>query len=173
MCLFSQYVEKLFVHKTAADQLSVAQKMWESVRANDMKAVYHHIVASNADVNIIYGQASVNSSVTLAKAMLLQDQPTAVLDYSSSCLLGDSLQKSSTMSSFSSVGTSDNINEVDDCFEGFTLLHLACLTSDMAMVELLLQYGANVNSIDLKGRTPLHHCILRGKHLFAKLLLTR
>ncbi|RZS07377.1 hypothetical protein BHM03_00038207 [Ensete ventricosum] len=72
-----------------------------------------------------------------------------------------------------SVGTSDNINEVDDCFEGFTLLHLACLTSDMAMVELLLQYGANVNSVDLKGRTPLHHCILRGKHLFAKLLLTR
>ncbi|CAL9754446.1 unnamed protein product [Musa acuminata subsp. burmannicoides] len=169
----AKYVEKLFVHKTAADQLSVAQNMWESVRANDMKAVYHHIVASNADVNIIYGQASINSSVTLAKAMLLQDQPTAVLDYSSSCLLGDSLQKSSTMSSFSSVGTSDNINEVDDCFEGFTLLHLACLTSDMAMVELLLQYGANVNSIDLKGRTPLHHCILRGKHLFAKLLLTR
>ncbi|CAL9053670.1 unnamed protein product [Musa banksii] len=169
----AKYAEKFFVHKTTADQLSVAQQMWDSVRANDKKAVYHHIVASDADVNIIYGQASVNSSLTLAKAMLLQDQPTAVLDRSSSCLLGDSLQMSSTVGSRSSVSTSDDRNELEEFLEGFTLLHLACLTADMGMVELLLQYGANVNSTDLRGRTPLHHCILRGRHLFAKLLLTR
>ncbi|WOK96651.1 ADP-ribosylation factor GTPase-activating protein AGD3-like isoform X1 [Canna indica] len=169
----AKYAEKLFVHKTALDHLSVAQQMWDSVRGNDKKTVYHQIVASDADVNIIYGQASVNTCLTLAKAMLLQDQPIAVLDHSSSCLLGDSLQKSSTLSSISSAGTSDDRKEVDECFEGFTLLHLACLISDMGMVELLLQYGANVNSTDSRGRTPLHHCILRGRHLFAKLLLAR
>ncbi|KAG6495451.1 hypothetical protein ZIOFF_043275 [Zingiber officinale] len=169
----AKYADKLFVQKTAGDQISVAQQMWDSVCANDKKAVYHHIVASDAGVHIVYGSASANSSLTLAKAMLLQDQPTAVLDRSSSCLLSDTLHKSSTMSSISSAGNSDNRYELNECFEGFTLLHLACLTSDMGMVELLLQYGANVNSTDVKGRTPLHHCILRGRHLLAKLLLTR
>ncbi|XP_065015370.1 ADP-ribosylation factor GTPase-activating protein AGD3-like isoform X4 [Musa acuminata AAA Group] len=168
----AKYAEKLFVHKTA-DQLSKAQQMWDSVCANDTKAVYHHIVASDADVNVTYRQASINSSLTLENTILLADQTSVAHDHRSSCLLGKSLQMSSTMSCISSLGTSDVRNEVDECLEGFTLLHLACLTSDIGMVELLLQYGANVNSTDFKGRTPLHHCILRGRQLFAKLLLTR
>ncbi|CAI9278135.1 unnamed protein product [Lactuca saligna] len=60
-----------------------------------------------------------------------------------------------------------------DEFEGCTLLHLACETADIGMIELLLQYGANVNVPDSRGQTPLHHCILRGKSAFARLLLTR
>ncbi|XP_064974418.1 ADP-ribosylation factor GTPase-activating protein AGD3-like isoform X4 [Musa acuminata AAA Group] len=168
----AKYAEKLFVHKTA-DQLSKAQQMWDSVCANDTKAVYHHIVALDADVNITYRQASINSSLTLENTILLADQTSVAHDHRSSCLLGKSLQMSSTMSCISSSSTSDIRNEVDECLEGFTLLHLACLTSDIGMVELLLQYGANVNSTDFKGRTPLHHCILRGRQLFAKLLLTR
>jgi Arf-GAP with coiled-coil, ANK repeat and PH domain-containing protein len=36
-----------------------------------------------------------------------------------------------------------------------------------------LQYGANVNMTDSRGRTPLHHCILKGRTLHAKLLLSR
>ncbi|KAG6534916.1 hypothetical protein ZIOFF_008824 [Zingiber officinale] len=108
-----------------------------------------------------------NTSLTLTKAMLLQNQTTAMEDHSSSCLLSDTLHKSSTMNSIDSAGNSDNIYELDECFEGFTLLHLACLTSDMGMVELLLQYGANVNSTDVR-RTPLHHCILIGRHSSAK-----
>ncbi|THU59712.1 hypothetical protein C4D60_Mb07t04930 [Musa balbisiana] len=168
----AKYAEKLFVHKTA-DQLSKAQQMWDSVCANDTKAVYHHIVALEADVNITYRQASINSSLTLENTILLADQTSVAHGHRSSCLLGKSLQMSSTMSCISSSGTSDIRNEVDECLEGFTLLHLACLTSDIDMVELLLQYGANVNSTDFKGRTPLHHCILRGRQLFSKLLLTR
>ncbi|CAL9197644.1 unnamed protein product [Musa hybrid cultivar] len=168
----AKYAEKLFVHKTA-DQLSKAQQMWDSVCANDTKAVYHHIVALDADVNVTYSQASINSSLTLENTILLADQTSVAHGHRSSCLLGKSLQMSSTMSCISSSGTSDIRNEVDECLEGFTLLHLACLTSDIGMVELLLQYGANVNSTDFKGRTPLHHCILRGRQLFAKLLLTR
>lgn len=64
-------------------------------------------------------------------------------------------------------------SKMDECFEGCSLLHLACQTADIGMIELLLQYGANVNALDLKGRTPLHHCVLKGRHSLAKLLLSR
>ncbi|CAA6660045.1 unnamed protein product [Spirodela intermedia] len=57
--------------------------------------------------------------------------------------------------------------------QGFSLLHLACQTADLGMAELLLQYGANVNAADLKGQTPLHHCVLEGKNDLAKLFLSR
>lgn len=57
--------------------------------------------------------------------------------------------------------------------EGCSLLHLACQTADIGMVELLLQYGANINVLDSNGRTPLHYCIMRGKSAIAKMLLMR
>jgi Arf-GAP/coiled-coil/ANK repeat/PH domain-containing protein len=57
--------------------------------------------------------------------------------------------------------------------DGCTLLHLACETADIGMLELLLQYGANVNATDSRGQTPLDRCILKGRNTFAKLLLTR
>lgn len=41
------------------------------------------------------------------------------------------------------------------------------------MVELLLQYGANVNASDSSGRTLLHLCILSEKYAIVELLLTR
>ncbi|XP_072991244.1 ADP-ribosylation factor GTPase-activating protein AGD3-like [Typha latifolia] len=171
----AKYAEKYFVCKDKADQdhLDVAQQMWNNVHANDKKAVYHLIVTSNADVNVMYGHTLCNSSLTLAKAMLLQEQPSTLFDRSSSCLVDDSLSKASAVSSLCPVSTSEDTGESDDCLEGFSLLHLACRTADMGMIELLLQYGANVNATDLKGRTPLHHCILKGRHLYTKLLLSR
>ncbi|PIN04889.1 Myotrophin [Handroanthus impetiginosus] len=62
---------------------------------------------------------------------------------------------------------------VDEVFDGCSLLHLACQTADMGMVELLLQHGANVNAFDSRGQTPLHHSIMRGRNGIAKLLLQR
>ncbi|KAJ8772473.1 hypothetical protein K2173_027650 [Erythroxylum novogranatense] len=50
---------------------------------------------------------------------------------------------------------------------------LACLTADIGMVELLLQYGANINACDSKGRTPLHYCIISRRSGMAKWLLMR
>ncbi|KAK1270431.1 ADP-ribosylation factor GTPase-activating protein AGD3 [Acorus gramineus] len=168
----AKYAEKAFVRRPKADLLLfVAQRMWASVRNNDKKSVYHHIVASDADVNVVYGQAAFNSSLTLAKAMLLQEQPSPVFDRSLSS--GDSLQKTSATSSMNLLSTSGDRADFDECLEGCSLLHLACQTADVGMIELLLQYGANINAPDSRGQTPLHHCILRGRSMFAKLLLTR
>ncbi|KAF8390750.1 hypothetical protein HHK36_025277 [Tetracentron sinense] len=169
--IHAKYAEKLFVRKPKDDKhlLSVAQHMWDSVRTNDKKAVYRHIVNSEADVNALHGQASFSTSLTLAKVMLLQEQ--AGIDRNYCCLAGDSLGKTSA-SSLNSVSTSED-QIIEEYLDGCSLLHLACQTADIGMIELLLQYGANINAPDSIGQTPLHHCILRGRTVFAKLLLTR
>jgi hypothetical protein len=59
---------------------------------------------------------------------------------------------------------------------GYTALHLACNGSDRIfqrhkIVELLLQRNADVNALDDKGRTPLHHAAGTGVLEAAKLLV--
>ncbi|KAK8936575.1 ADP-ribosylation factor GTPase-activating protein AGD3 [Platanthera zijinensis] len=171
----AKYAEKAFVRKPRSDQYSLlaAQMIWDSVLSNDKKAVYRHIVSSNADVNAVYQQASFINSLTLAKEMLLQEQTGLISDRSSSCNISESENWASALNSFSSTSTTENKNEPDEIFEGFSLLHLACQTADVGMVELLLQYGANINVVDRKMMSPLHHCILRGRHAFTKLLISR
>ncbi|XVE50029.1 hypothetical protein DITRI_Ditri01bG0129400 [Diplodiscus trichospermus] len=167
--IHAKYAEKLFVRKQKDKQHphSVAQQIWEGVRANDKKAVYRYIVNCEADVNAMYEQSS-GSSLTLAKVMLLQEH--TIVDSNSTYIMGDSSDRSSA-SSFNLVGTSEG--QTMDDFDGCTLLHLACETADFGMLELLLQYGANINSMDSRGQTPLHRCILKGKAAPAKLLLAR
>ncbi|OMO85044.1 Arf GTPase activating protein [Corchorus olitorius] len=167
--IHAKYAEKLFVRKSKDKQHphSVAQQIWEGVRANDKKAVYRYIVNCEADVNAVYEQSSA-SSLTLAKVMLLQEHTT--VDNHSSYITGDSSDRSSA-SSFNLVGTSEGQTMED--LDGCTLLHLACETADIGMLELLLQYGANINATDSRGQTPLHRCILKGKAALSKLLLTR
>ncbi|XP_034711357.1 ADP-ribosylation factor GTPase-activating protein AGD3 isoform X1 [Vitis riparia] len=168
--IHAKYAEKLFVRKPKDNQYPclVTQQIWDAVRTNDKKAVYRYIVNSEADVNVVYEQTLCNSSLTLAKVMLLQEQTS--LDHSSRCLTGDSFDKSSVSSS-NAASTSEGQTMED--FDGWSLLHLACETADIGMLELLLQYGANINACDSRGQMPLHRCILRGKATFAKLLLTR
>ncbi|KAH1120476.1 hypothetical protein J1N35_003636 [Gossypium stocksii] len=167
--IHAKYAEKLFVRKPKDKQNPnpVAQQIWEGVRANDKKAVYRYIVNCEADINAVYEQ-SPGPSLTLAKALLLQEHANA--DNSSSYITADSSDRSSA-SSFNLVGTSES--QITDDLDGCTLLHLACETADLGMLELLLQYGANINAMDSRSQTPLHRCIHRGKTAFAKLLLTR
>ncbi|GAV88607.1 Ank_2 domain-containing protein [Cephalotus follicularis] len=167
--IHAKYAEKLFVRKPKDSQYihSVTEQIWEAVRANDRKVVYHHIVNSEADVNAVYEKAS-SSSLTLAKVMLMQERTS--LDHSSSCLAGYSLDQSS-ISSLTMAGVNE-VQSVED-LDGCTLLHLACETADIGMLELLLQYAANICATDSRGQTPLHHCILRGRAIFARLLLSR
>lgn len=169
--IHAKYAEKLFVRKPKDRQYPnlVAQQIWEAVHANDKKAVYRHIVNSEPDVNAVYKQASCGSNLTLAKVMLLHEQPS--LEHSASCLTGgDSLDRSS--SSSLNLGCTSGGQTMED-LDGCTLLHLACETADIGMLELLLQYGAYINATDSRGHTPLHRCVLRGKTVFIKLLLTR
>ncbi|PON91794.1 Arf GTPase activating protein [Trema orientale] len=168
--IHAKYAEKLFLRRPKDRQYPhlVAQQIWEGVHANDKKAVYRHIVNSEPEVNAIYKQASYGSSLTLAKVMLLHEQPS--LEHSTSCSTGDSLNRSSTSSlNLGCTSEGQTMQDLDGC----TLLHLACETGDLGMLELLVQYGANVNATDLRGQTPLHRCILRGRTTFTKWLLTR
>ncbi|KAJ0969263.1 hypothetical protein J5N97_022140 [Dioscorea zingiberensis] len=172
----AKYADKAFVRrppKADQDHLLVAKQMWDGVHANDKKAVYHHIVASNATVNAVYGHTPSTSSLTLAKALLLQEHSGTLLDRSSSSLASETLNKASPASSPHSTVAPEDMIDSGEIINGFSLLHLACHTADVGMVELLLQYGANVNIPDLQGRTPLHHCIIKGRHAFSKVLLSR
>ncbi|XP_057485579.1 ADP-ribosylation factor GTPase-activating protein AGD3-like [Actinidia eriantha] len=163
--IHAKYADKLFVWKPR-DNRTVAQQMWEAVCINDKKAVYRLIVNSEADVSAVYEQANCKS-LTLAKVMLLQEQTS--LDHNSSIVVGDSTAM--YLNSLHLGGTSEGHATED--IEGCSLLHLACETADIGMLELLLQYGANINASDSRGQTPLHRCILGGKTAFVKLLLTR
>ncbi|XP_022725760.1 ADP-ribosylation factor GTPase-activating protein AGD3-like isoform X3 [Durio zibethinus] len=166
--IHAKYAEKLFVRKPKDKQHrhSVAQQIWEGVHANDKKAVYRYIVNCEADVNAVYEQSS-GSSLTLAKVMLLQEHSNVD---NSSYITGNSSDRSSA-NSFNLRGSSEG-QSMDD-LDGCTLLHLACETTDIGMLELLLQYGANINAMDSRGQMPLHRCILKGKAALAKLLLAR
>ncbi|GLT48068.1 hypothetical protein SLA2020_217100 [Shorea laevis] len=168
--IHAKYAKKLFVRKPEDKQYpySVAQNIWEGVRANDKNAVYCYIVNCEADVNAVYVQASSGPSLTLTKAMLLQEHTD--VDKRSGSLPGEALNRSYSCS-LDLAGTSGDQTMED--FDGCSLLHIACETADIGMLELLLQYGANINATDSRGQTPLHRCVLRGKAAFAKLLLTR
>lgn len=48
-----------------------------------------------------------------------------------------------------------NIHNID--FEGCTPLHSVCEHADLQTIKCLLKNGANLNSLNLKGRTPLLH----------------
>lgn len=74
LCLDWQYALKVFVRKPKDHNSLVAQHIWEAVGANDKKSVYRLIVNFEAEVNHVNEQGSCNSSLTLSKAMLLQEQ---------------------------------------------------------------------------------------------------
>ncbi|CAK7336820.1 unnamed protein product [Dovyalis caffra] len=141
--IHAKYAQKVFVCKLKDNQHTAVQQMWESIHSNDKKGVYRHIVCSGADVNAIHGQASFSDSLNKLSASYLK-----------------SLNRSEDQL----------IKEISD---GCPLLHLACLTADNGMVELLLQYGANINASDSKGHTALHYCIISKRYPIAKLLVMR
>ncbi|AQK51499.1 discolored kernel1 [Zea mays] len=153
------------------DENQLAQQMWNSVAANDKKAAYSLIVRSRANVNLVHGEIHSSPFLTLGKA-LQQEQPASPPVGSPRFFDCNSHDKISR-EPLSPASTSSCRDGMEDGCEGLSLLHLACRVADVGMVELLLQYGASVNMNDSMGRTPLHHCILKGRHRHAKLLLSR
>lgn len=169
----AKYAGKRFVHKPKPDPRapSVASQIWDAVLENNKQLAYRLIVNSSADVNTTYEQAKANCSLLLAKAVITRrNQNTMQND--SGCSGHIQLSDSAT-SSPSSMTDSEDLSEVEEGLQRCSLLHLACYTGDLGMVELLLQYGAILNTPDYCGRTPLHLCISRRMIPFAKLLISR
>jgi ankyrin repeat protein len=55
---------------------------------------------------------------------------------------------------------------------GFTLLHLAAQKSTGEMAQMLINRGAEVNTVDRDGLTPLHHAVSGGFKDVIELLLS-
>lgn len=163
-----QYVEKRFVHNAKDTQkiLSVAQQLWDCVRMNDIKSVYRLIVIGEIDINALRGQALPSTFPTLDRLEDHSPNLEGSFDFSAR----DSFK--SSHSSFSSLKENDD-EIIDEFLDGCLLLHLACQTADIGMIELLLQNGARINAPDTRGQTSLHHSIIRGRIVIAKLLLRR
>lgn len=134
---------------------SVADTLWEAVSKNDIKEVYRYIVSSDVvNINSIsHEQVPVG---TLAETVLLSQ---GGIDHQKRQLEENDEKKEEEM------------RQISD--HHCSLFHLACQTADIAIVELLLQFGANINACDSKGRTPLHHAIISRRPATAKLLLAR
>ena len=146
----STSLKERFIHAKYAEKIficrtekNIEQLMLKSICANDSKAVYQHIVKSDMDVHTISRLA----------------------------FSGDSFNAASLINLNLSSESENKL--IEDIQDGSSLLHLACLTSDPGMMELLLQHGADLNACDSRGRTPLHYCIIRGKSAAAKVLLKR
>lgn len=168
-----QYTEKVFVRRTDEN---LSQLLLESVCANDKKAVYQHIVKSGMDVNAISGKAL--SGISSCPRIQLQNSFWCFLCWKIrkswriiSCCAGD-LFRMVSLSNLSISSQSEN-KLTEDIQGGSSVIHLACLTSDAGMVELLLQHGADINACDSRGRAPIHYCIIRGKTAAAKVLIMR
>uniref|UniRef100_A0A0D6R6P5 ADP-ribosylation factor GTPase-activating protein AGD3 n=1 Tax=Araucaria cunninghamii TaxID=56994 RepID=A0A0D6R6P5_ARACU len=170
----AKYAGKNFVQKPMLDPPapSVACQIWDAVRANNKQMAYRLIVNSNADVNTMYEQAKSYDLSQFAKATIMRKVRGPIGNNSTGGSGHIQLADSPTTST-SSITDSDDLSEAEECLQQCSLLHLACYYGDLGMLELLLQYGANLNCPDHCGRTPLHLCISRRMYSFAKLLISR
>uniref|UniRef100_A0A7N0UJC9 Uncharacterized protein n=2 Tax=Kalanchoe fedtschenkoi TaxID=63787 RepID=A0A7N0UJC9_KALFE len=155
----AKYAEKMLVNReTRIANKCPAKNLWEAVKSNNLKDAYRLIVQSEADIiNTIYAEVSAADDHDTA-AQDPRINPTAKGPDNSEppicCIIVDSM-------------------ETQGRFQGGSLLHLASQIGNQVMLELLLQFRANVNLRDFSGRTPLHVCISQGKNTLAKFLLRR
>jgi len=151
-------VDKVLIVKESSqpDLPLLAVRIWEAVKTNNVQATYRLIVASDVDPNTQY-------DVVNGEVYHLEDTPRAK----------DSMSKERKHMDPESCEKIKVSGEPESCWQGCTILHLGCHAGDPVMLELLLQFGADINRQDYHGRTPLHHCILKKNDGLAKYLLKR
>eukprot|EP00249_Psilotum_nudum_P019302 c27186_g1_i1 orf=520-3096(-) len=182
--IYAKYAEKRFMTKVESDSWipSIAHCIWDAVQTNNKQVTYYLIVNSDADVNTTYEQAMASNYLTLGVETSTRSILDPLQNFQSSwneVLNNHNSTKSETQSitvaekEQDNTGSTNSSKEVEQSMQGCTLLHLACNVGDLSMLELLLQYGAQVNAADSLGRSPLHHCILSRQHNCARFLLTR
>lgn len=157
--LLFQYVEKLLVakDKSVTGTPSLGLSIWQAVKSSNIREVYRLIVMS--DLNII--------NITFDEVFHVDLHHHAQDPEFASHLIEN---KQHDPASCKRIKDS---NEPGNCLQGCSLLHLACYCGDPLMLELLLQFGADINLCDFHGRTPLHHCISSRNTSLAKFLLRR
>ncbi|KAI9071247.1 hypothetical protein K1719_046787 [Acacia pycnantha] len=169
--IHAKYLEKVFVNRKKKTERikSLPHHVWESICANDKRAVYRQIVKSDVDLNAICDQISYAG----ASCLLTPLAGTVNSEVPSSSNIDSSSKKENQPTELRPKKTENQrVEDKKDCSSS-SVLHQACLTADSTMVELLLQYGADINAPDSRGQTPLHCCITNGKSATAKLLVAR
>ncbi|KAI3501954.1 hypothetical protein L1887_29983 [Cichorium endivia] len=151
--IIAKYVEKRFVETTSRTP-SYATRIWEAVKNDNIQEVYRLIATSNTNIiNTTYDD--------VAPSALIHN-----LDPSKG-------PEASVKNDPKACKQLKNSSRPESCLQGCTLLHLACDSGYQVMIELLLQFGADINKPDFHGRTPLHHCISSGNTRLAKYMLRR
>lgn len=146
--------------ESLADMPARAASVWEAIQSNNVREAYRLIVVSDVSV--------VNTDFDSAFPVISHHHVDARESNSSS--------ESTTRKRRPDPATCERIvnsDEPGNCLQGCSLLHLACHARNLLMIELLLQFGADVNWRDFHGRTPLHHCISSRENSIAKFLLRR
>ncbi|GJT65901.1 ADP-ribosylation factor GTPase-activating protein AGD3 [Tanacetum coccineum] len=131
----------------------------KSLKEGQFRSLLTHATRHHAAQVPFTFRGSCNSSLTLAKVMLLQEQQIMGDHGNSASLMRDMSKKSSSSVAGTSEGHAHGHGYGTKEFDGCTLLHLACETADVGMIELLLQYGANINVFSSRGR---HHSIIES-----------
>lgn len=156
-----QYAEKQLVNKAkrASSIPSLAASIWEAVKTNNLREVYRLIVRSEENIiNTTYDDVV---SVKLSHHDG-EDDPNegfhAVQEKQYDPVACQKIK---------------DFSKPEDCLHGCSLFHVACQCGNPVMLELLLQFGADINRCDYHGRTPLHHCIAKRNNQLAKFLLKR
>ncbi|XP_022727005.1 ADP-ribosylation factor GTPase-activating protein AGD2-like isoform X2 [Durio zibethinus] len=160
--IHAKYVDKLLIIRDAMQPRvpSNSTDIWQAVKTDNLREVYHLIAIS--DTNIVNTTFDGVFSIELYHL---------VVDAQDSSL--DSHKEERKQYDPSACQRIKDSNDPGNCLQGCSLLHLACHCGNPVMLELLLQFGADINKCDFHGRTPLHHCISLGNNTLAKYLLRR
>lgn len=154
-----QYTEKLLVIKETIESgfPSPTAHIWEAVNSNNIQAAYRLFVASDANPNITYDEVNSGDLCHIAETQDILDGHCTERKQYDPALCPRIIDS----------------GEPANCLQGCSLLHLACHIGDPVMLELLLQFGVDINARDFHGRTPLRHCISKRNNELAKYLLKK